>query len=103
MVNDECESIRSDKITIGELKNKRYIAKLNYSRQEKEHQFLREERLRENADAAVVHKHAQEAKQAEVLVNEARAKLVEAESVKLRLQIELEKLKLIKGGADACE
>jgi hypothetical protein len=60
MMNDEVESISSERVTRSEMKNERAIAKLNVYRQEKEYQFIREERVHEREDAATAHQRAQE-------------------------------------------
>jgi len=97
-INDEIGSIQSerlDKVSHDELKNDRYMAKLNLTRQENEHRFLHAERLDERMDAATVHQRSQEAKDVQIRLCEAETKRHESsakahveEAVLMRLKIE---------------
>ncbi|KAJ8579820.1 hypothetical protein M405DRAFT_869938 [Rhizopogon salebrosus TDB-379] len=98
MMNDEVESISSERVTRSEMKNEHAIAKLNVYRQEKEYQFIREERVHEWEDVATAHQRAQEeAAAAHQRVQEAadRAiKLREAEAKAYALEVETLQLKI---------
>jgi hypothetical protein len=101
-ITDEIGSIKSerlDKVSREELKNDRYMAKLNLTRQENEHRFLHAERMDERMDAATVHQRSQEAKDAEIRLREAETKMHESsarahaeEAALLRLKIEYRQL-----------
>ncbi|KAG2100376.1 uncharacterized protein F5147DRAFT_776934 [Suillus discolor] len=88
VLNNDLESIYSDKLTLYQLKNERLMVKLNASRQDKEHRMMREERMDERADAAIVHQHMKEAKEADIRLHEADAAAfaVEADVLHLRIQ-----------------
>ncbi|KAG1849744.1 hypothetical protein F4604DRAFT_1934772 [Suillus subluteus] len=95
-LNDEMESIQSDQIVREELKNERHMAKYNFARQVNEHKFLREERVNIDKEAAAAHQCSQEAKDSEIHLHEAEAKIHVAlanvhaeEAATLRLKIEL--------------
>ncbi|KAG2741855.1 hypothetical protein P692DRAFT_20822065 [Suillus brevipes Sb2] len=80
LINDEISSLqsdRSDKVSRAELKNDRYMAKLNLARQKNEHRFLTAERMQERIDAAAVHQRLQEEKDAEIRLCEAQSKKLE--------------------------
>ncbi|KAG1893059.1 uncharacterized protein F5891DRAFT_1196870 [Suillus fuscotomentosus] len=72
-LNDDLESIHSDKLTLYQLKNERLMVKLNASRQDKEHRLMHEERMDEHADAAIVHQRMKEAKEVDIRLHEADA------------------------------
>ncbi|KAG1888419.1 hypothetical protein F4604DRAFT_1674758 [Suillus subluteus] len=95
-LNDEMESIQSDRIIREELKNERHMAKYNFARQVNEHKFLHEECVNIDKEAAAAHQRSQEAKDSEIRLREAEAKmhvvLANAhaeEAAMLRLKIEL--------------
>ncbi|KAG1866672.1 hypothetical protein F4604DRAFT_1682747 [Suillus subluteus] len=86
-LNDEMESIQSDRIIREELKNKRHMAKYNFACQE---------RVNIDKEAAAAHQRSQEAKDSEIRLHEAEAKMHVAlanahaeEAATLRLKIEL--------------
>ncbi|OJA16417.1 hypothetical protein AZE42_07231 [Rhizopogon vesiculosus] len=93
IVNQEIESLSSERLSRAEMKNEHAIAKLNQYHQEKEYQFMREEHVNDRHEAAVAHDHSQEAKDKDIQVNEAKAKLVALEVAALQLQIQLHALK----------
>lgn len=70
-----------------ELKNDHYMAKLNLTRQENEHQFLHAERMDEHMDAATVHQCSQEAKDAETKMHELSVRVHAEEAALLHLKI----------------
>ena len=71
------------------MKTERYLAKMNFHMKEKEIEFLKEERAGECADAEVIHRRAQELKQAEIELKLAEAKAYEKEAEALRLKVKL--------------
>jgi hypothetical protein len=75
--------MHSEKLSFYQLKNERLMVKLNASRQEKEHNMVREERANDRADAAIVHQRMKESRETEIRLWEADV---------LRLQIEWAKL-----------
>ncbi|KAG1855030.1 hypothetical protein C8R48DRAFT_776435 [Suillus tomentosus] len=98
-LNDEIGSVQSDRITWGELKNERYMAKYNLARQVDEHKFLREERVHCDKEAVATHQCSQEAKDTEIHLREAEAKMHAAlahahaeEARALQLKIEYQHL-----------
>ncbi|KAG1880724.1 hypothetical protein C8R48DRAFT_767502 [Suillus tomentosus] len=101
-ITDEIRSIKSEKlsqVSREELKNDRYMAKLNLTRQENEHRFLQAERQDERMDAATVHQRSQEAKDTEIRLREAEARMHESsakahaeEAALLRLKIQYRQL-----------
>ncbi|KAG2085641.1 uncharacterized protein F5147DRAFT_781935 [Suillus discolor] len=88
VLNDDLESIHSDKLTLYQLKNERLMVKLNASCQDKEHRMMREERMDERADAAIVHQRMKEAKEADIRLREADAAAFAVEADVLCLQIQ---------------
>lgn len=98
MLNDDLDSLHSEKVSLYQLKNERLMVKMNSNRQQKEHDFIREERANERVDAAIVHQRMKEAKEAEIRLREADAKALEIERDVMRLRIEWAKLN---GGKDA--
>ncbi|KAG1809036.1 hypothetical protein EV424DRAFT_1543181 [Suillus variegatus] len=92
MLNDDLESVHSEKLTLYQLKNERLMVKLNANRQDKEHHFIREERAHERADAALVHQRLQESKDQEIRLREADAKALELERQVMLLRIEYAKI-----------
>lgn len=98
MLNDDLDSLHSEKVSLYQLKNERLMVKMNSNRQQKEHDFIREERANECVDAAIVHQRMKEAKEAEIRLREADAKALEIERDVMRLWIEWAKLN---GGKDA--
>ncbi|KAG1884307.1 hypothetical protein F4604DRAFT_1919454 [Suillus subluteus] len=92
MLNDDLESMHSEKLALYQLKNERLMVKLNANRQDKEHVFLREERAHERSDAALIHQRSQESKAQEIRLREADAKALELEREVMLLRIEYAKL-----------
>lgn len=92
MLNDDLESMHSEKLTLYQLKNERLMVKMNANRQDKEHMFLREERAHERSDATLVHQRLQETKAQEIRLREADAKALELEREVMLLRIEYAKL-----------
>ncbi|KAG2032686.1 hypothetical protein BDR03DRAFT_1014946 [Suillus americanus] len=92
LINNDLESMHSEKLSLYQLKNEWLMAKLNASRQEKEHNLLREEHTNERADAAAVHQHFKEHKETEIHLQEADTAALALEADVLRLQIEWAKL-----------
>ncbi|KAG2107706.1 uncharacterized protein F5147DRAFT_774154 [Suillus discolor] len=88
VLNDNLESIHSDKLTLYQLKNKRLMVKLNTSRQDKEHRMMREEHMDERTDAAIVHQRMKEAKEVDIRLREADATAFAMEADVLRLRIQ---------------
>jgi hypothetical protein len=98
-LNDEIGSVQSDRITRGELKNERYMAKYNLARQVNEHKFLREEHVHCDKEAVATHQRSQEAKDTEIRLRFAEAKMHAAlahahaeEARALQLKIEYQRL-----------
>ncbi|KAG2360596.1 hypothetical protein BDR07DRAFT_1377859 [Suillus spraguei] len=101
-ITDEIESIQMeklDKVSHEELKNDRYMAKLNLTRQENKHRFLQAERQDERMDATTIHQCLQEVKDAEIHLREVETKMHESsakthaeEATLLRLKIEYHQL-----------
>ncbi|KAG1889034.1 uncharacterized protein F5891DRAFT_1198854 [Suillus fuscotomentosus] len=87
-LNDDLESIHSDKLTLYQLKNERLMVKLNASRQDKEHRLMHEEHMDEHADAAIVHQRMKEAKEVDIHLHEADAATFASEADVLRLRIQ---------------
>ncbi|KAG1890699.1 uncharacterized protein F5891DRAFT_1197855 [Suillus fuscotomentosus] len=100
-LNDDLESIHSDKLTLYQLKNERLMVKLNASRQDKEHHLMCEERMDERADAAIVHRRMKEAKEVDIRLREADAAAFASEADVLRLRIQWAQLNA-QGGKPAC-
>ncbi|KAG1887393.1 hypothetical protein F4604DRAFT_1675359 [Suillus subluteus] len=92
MLNDDLESIHSEKVSLYQLKNERLMVKMNSNHQQKEHDFICEEHANECADAAIVHQRMKEAKETEIRLCEADAKVLEMERDLMRLRIEWAKL-----------
>jgi hypothetical protein len=68
------------------------MVKMNSNHQQKEHDFIREERANERADAAIVHQRMKEAEEAEIRLHEAETKAYEMERDVMCLRIEWAKL-----------
>lgn len=85
-------SLSSERQTRAEMKNERAIAKLNVYRQEKEYQFIREERARQREDAAAAHQRSQDATDRAIKLREAEAKAHALEAEALQLKIRLHEL-----------
>ncbi|KAG2148676.1 uncharacterized protein EDB93DRAFT_1250111 [Suillus bovinus] len=92
-------SKKLSKVSHEELKNNCYMAKLNLTRQENEHWFLQAERQDECMDAATVHQCSQEAKDteirlciAEARMHESLAKVHAEEAALLHLKIQYHQL-----------
>ncbi|KAG1883067.1 hypothetical protein F4604DRAFT_1920960 [Suillus subluteus] len=66
-LNDEIKSIQLDRVIREELKNKRYMAKYNFTHQVNEHNFLHDEHMHNDQEAAAAHQHSQEAKDSEIV------------------------------------
>ena len=79
--NAGIESVHLDKITALELKNERYIAKLNAHNQAEQRRMVSEQLSNERADAAIIHQRSQESKAAEIRLHE-----VEAETLCLKIE-----------------
>lgn len=80
-ITDEIRSIKSErlnKVSRKELKNDCYMTKLNLTWQESEHRFLHAERMNECMDAATIHQHLQEVKDAEFRLCEVETKMHES-------------------------
>jgi len=99
MLNAKIENMQSDKISWEELKNERYMVKYNLAWQVNEHKFLKHERVDDYAEAAAVHICGLEAKNSEIRLCEAEAKMHNAlahahkeEATTLRLKIEYARL-----------
>jgi len=99
MLNAEIENVQSDKISREELKNKRYMVKYNLARQVNEHKFLKHECTDDYAEAAAAHICGLEAKNSEIHLREAEAKMHNAlvhahkeEATTLHLKIEYARL-----------
>jgi hypothetical protein len=99
MLNAEIGNVQSDKISQEELKNERYMVKYNFARQVNEHKFLKHERADDYAEAAAAHIHGLEAKNSEIRLREAEAKMHNAlvhahkeEATTLCLKIEYARL-----------
>ncbi|KAG1869250.1 hypothetical protein C8R48DRAFT_771407 [Suillus tomentosus] len=92
LLNDDLESVHSEKLALYQLKNERLMVKLNANRQDKEHHFIREERAHERADAALIHQRLQESKDQEIRLREADAKALELERQVMLLRIEYAKI-----------
>jgi hypothetical protein len=75
------------------MKNERSIAKLKIYQQEKQHQFLREEHKDQRQEAAAAHDRLQQAKDKEIQLAEANAKLFALEVQALQLKIRYHELK----------
>ncbi|KAG2072374.1 hypothetical protein BDR04DRAFT_1116984 [Suillus decipiens] len=85
----------SDKITWEELKNECYLVKYKLAQQVNEHKFLKHECIDDYAEAAAVHIRGLEAKNSEIHLHEAEAKMHDAlvhvhkeEETTLHLKIE---------------
>jgi hypothetical protein len=98
-LNDEIESVQSERVTREELKNERYMLKYNIIRQANEHKFIQAERIETHTEAAAAHKHSLEAKDSEIRLHEAETKMHDAlahahaeEAATLRLKIEYARL-----------
>ncbi|KAG2053297.1 hypothetical protein BDR06DRAFT_1053163 [Suillus hirtellus] len=98
-LNDEIGSIQSDWITQGELKNEHYMVKYNLTHQVNEHKFLHEEHVHCDKEAVATHQRSQEAKDMEIHLCEAEAKMHAAlahahaeEARALQLKIEYQHL-----------
>jgi hypothetical protein len=65
---------------------------MNSNRQQKEHDFIHEERANECTDAAIVYQCMKEAKEAEIRLREADTKALEMERDVMRLWIEWAKI-----------
>ncbi|KAG2029430.1 hypothetical protein BDR03DRAFT_1018405 [Suillus americanus] len=92
LINNDLESMHSEKLSLYQLKNERLMVKLNASQQEKEHNLLREECANERADAAAVHQRFKEHKETEICLCEADTAALALEADVLCLRIEWEKL-----------
>ncbi|KAG1838874.1 hypothetical protein F4604DRAFT_1941094 [Suillus subluteus] len=92
MLNDDLESMHSEKLALYQLKNKRLMVKLNANRQDKEHHLLCEEHAHQRADAALVHQWLQENKVQEIRLWEVDVKALELEREVMLLCIEYAKL-----------
>ncbi|KIK32712.1 hypothetical protein CY34DRAFT_110879 [Suillus luteus UH-Slu-Lm8-n1] len=98
-LNNEIESVQSERVTWEELKNERYMFKYNIIRQANEHKFLQAERVETHAEAAAAHKRSLEAKDTEIRLREAETKMHDAlalahaeEAETLHLKIEYARL-----------
>ncbi|KAG2055675.1 hypothetical protein BDR06DRAFT_970791 [Suillus hirtellus] len=87
-LNDDLESIHSDKLTLYQLKNEHLMVKLNASRQDKEHRLMHEERMDERTDAAIVHQRMKEAKEVDIRLHEVDATTFASEADVLCLWIQ---------------
>jgi hypothetical protein len=83
--NTNTESVQSDKVSMLEFKNERYMAKLTAHGQSEERRMLQDQLSNERADAALTHQRYQESKASEI-------RLAEVEAETLRLKIEYYKL-----------
>ncbi|KAG1848899.1 hypothetical protein F4604DRAFT_1935189 [Suillus subluteus] len=92
MLNDDLESMHSEKLALYQLKNEWLMVKLNANWQDKEHHLLHEERAHECADAALIHQRLQENKAQEIRLWEVDAKALELEREVMLLCIEYAKL-----------
>ncbi|KAG1876230.1 hypothetical protein F4604DRAFT_1924519 [Suillus subluteus] len=101
MLNDDLESMHSDKLTLYQLKNERLMVKLNANRQDKEHDMMREEHLNERSDAAIVHQRMKEAKEVDICLREVDAAALAMEADVLRLRIQWAQLNAPQGGRPA--
>jgi hypothetical protein len=98
-LNDEIESVQSERVMREELKNERYMFKYNIIHQANKHKFLQAERVETHAEAATAHKCSLEAKDTEIHLREAETKIHDAlahahaeEAATLRLKIEYARL-----------
>ncbi|KAG2158785.1 uncharacterized protein EDB93DRAFT_1246027 [Suillus bovinus] len=92
MLNNDLDSIHSEKVSLYQLKNERLMVKMNSNCQQKEHNFIHEERANEHADAAIVHQCMKEAKEVDIRLHEADTKALEVERDVIHLRIEYAKL-----------
>ncbi|KAG2354442.1 hypothetical protein BDR07DRAFT_1382241 [Suillus spraguei] len=93
MLNDDPESMHSEKLALYQLKNKCLMVKLNANCQDKEHHLLCEEHTHECVDAVLVHQWLLENKAQEIHLWEADAKALKLEMEVMLLHIEYTKLK----------
>jgi hypothetical protein len=99
MLNAEIENVQSDKISREELKNECYMVKYNLAQQVNEHKFLKHKHADDYTEAAAAHIHGLEAKNSEIRLCEAEAKMHNAlvhahkeEATTLCLKIEYARL-----------
>jgi hypothetical protein len=95
MLNTKIENMQSDKISREELKNEHYMVKYNLIWQVNEHKFLKHKHVDDYAEATAAHIHGLEAKNSEICLREAEAKMHNAlvhaykeEATTLHLKIE---------------
>ncbi|KAG2084574.1 uncharacterized protein F5147DRAFT_782433 [Suillus discolor] len=92
MLNDNLESVHSEKLTLYQLKNECLMVKLNANHQDKEHHFLCEERAHKCVNATLIHQWLQETKDQEICLSEADVKALELERQVMLLHIEYAKI-----------
>jgi hypothetical protein len=95
MLHAEIKNVQSDKISWEELKNEHYMVKYNLVWQVNEHKFLKHKHVDDYAEATAAHIHGLEAKNPEICLREAEAKMHNAlvhahkeEATTLHLKIE---------------
>ncbi|KAG2344979.1 hypothetical protein BDR05DRAFT_998595 [Suillus weaverae] len=98
-LNNEIESVQSERVTQEELKNECYMLKYNIICQANKHKFIQAECMETHAEATTAHKHSLEAKDTEICLHEAETKMHDAlahahaeEAATLHLKIEYARL-----------
>jgi hypothetical protein len=99
IVNEEIESLSSERLSRAEMKNERTVIKLDIYRQERAHQIKREEHSNDCQEAAAAHDRSQQSTEKAIRLREAEAaahalalKVHEAEVKALELRIRLHEL-----------